>query len=204
MAERTSGWRKMFSVPAVYRLAQRAIGSPNVRRALVEEYLKPSAGDRMLDIGCGTGDLLDFLDDIEYFGYDLSTEYIEAAIRTFGHRATFLQGAVGEAAIPDGDFDIAVSKGVLHHLDDGEARELFQEASRVLRPGGRLVTIDPTYEDGQAKIARFLASRDRGMNVRTLGDYRALTVGLFSAVEGTTRHDLLRVPYSHAILVATR
>lgn len=204
MAQKTTGWRRIFSIPAVYRAAQNGIGSPNVRSTVVERYLRPNEGDRILDIGCGTGELVDFMPVVDYVGHDPSGEYIEAAKQRFGERGIFLEGGVGEVDLVSESFDLAVAKGVLHHLDDDTARSLFDEAVRALRPGGRVVTIDPTITNGQSRIARFLASRDRGQNVRSPDDYEALVPKAFTSVEVTVHHDLLRVPYSHAVIVATR
>jgi SAM-dependent methyltransferase len=204
MAETTTGWRRVFSIPTVYRWAQRGIGSPNVRRTLVEVYLRPSDGDRLLDIGCGTGDLVAHLSSVQYVGHDPSADYVAAAEQRFGEAGTFLVGGVGEVTLEPGSFDLAVAKGVLHHLDDDVASALFDEAAAALRPGGRLVTIDPAFDPGQSRVARFLASRDRGQNVRTIDGYRALVPPTFTSIESTLHDDLLRVPYNHAVLVATR
>lgn len=204
MAQRTTGWRSAFSLPTVYRFAQRAIGSPEVREAFVREQLRPVPGDRILDIGCGTGDIVALLDDVDYVGYDPSEEYIESARERFGDRGSFSVGSVGSVDLPAGSFDICVAKGVLHHLDDDAATELFREAARVLRPGGRLVTMDPVFTPDQHRVARFLAERDRGENVRRLEEYEALARTAFEQVTGQVRHDLLRLPYSHALLSCTR
>ncbi len=204
MAQTTTGWRRVFSVPAVYRLAQSGIGSPNVRATLVERYLQPAEGDRILDIGCGTGELVEYMPAVDYVGHDPSTEYVEAAREKFGDQGTFVEGGVGEIDLELGSFDLAVAKGVLHHLDDDIARGLFDEAAAALKPGGRLVTIDPTFADGQSPIARFLASRDRGQNVREPAAYESMASPEFASVEVTVHHDLLRVPYSHAVVVAMR
>ncbi len=203
MAQRTTGWRRVLSVPAVYRVAQRKIGSDEVRRSFVSDYLRPSPGDRVLDIGCGTGDLSALLPDVEFVGHDPSSEYVESARATYPD-AEFHVGGVGEYDPDPGSFDICVAKGVLHHLDDDLAGVLFDEAIRGLRPGGRLVTMDPVFVDGQSPIARMLAARDRGENVRTPEGYVGLAGAHFASVEIDVRHDLLRVPYSHALMTCTR
>jgi SAM-dependent methyltransferase len=204
MAQRTTGWRRVFSAPAVYRLAQRTIGSPTARRAFVHDYLRPDPGARILDMGCGTGELASRLEDVDYVGFDPSPDYIDAARERHGDRGTFVVGGVGDVDVPSGSFDLCVAKGVLHHLDDDIARALARQAYDALRPGGRLVTMDPVFQDGQSRIARFLAERDRGRNVRTLAAYEEIAATSFGAVDGTVRHNLLRVPYSHALLVCTR
>ena len=204
MAQRTTGWRSMFSVPAVYRFAQRSIGSPEVRQSFVDEYVRPTDGDRVLDIGCGTGDIVQLLAGVTYLGYDPSAEYIAAARERYGELGDFQVGSVGSVELAPATFDICIAKGVLHHLDDAAAVDLIQEAARVLRPGGRLVTMDPVFADGQPRVARFLASRDRGQNVRNIEGYTALARTGFAQVDGSVRHDLLRVPYSHALITCTR
>lgn len=208
MSQRTTGWRSVLSVPAVYRFSQRRIGSAAAREWFVRDVLRPGTSDRILDIGCGTGDLcgliLDVQPDVHYVGHDPSGEYIDAARARYGSQAEFEQGGVGEVAIDPQSFDICVAKGVLHHLDDATAGALFDISSRALRPGGRIITMDPVFADGQSRIARFLASRDRGQNVRTADGYRSLAEPYFAHIDATVRHDLLRVPYSHALMECAR
>ena len=154
--------------------------------------------------GCGTGDIVELLGAVSYVGYDPSAEYIESARQRHGSRGTFSVGEVGSVDLRDDSFDICIAKGVLHHLEDDAASGLFAEAARVLRPGGRLVTMDPVFADDQPLIARFLAERDRGQNVRRFDEYEQLARTAFGDVDGQVRHDLLRVPYSHALLICTR
>src|SRR5205823_7002829 len=93
--------------------------------------------------------------------------------------------------------------GVLHHLDDKEAIDLFQVARAALKPGGKLITFDGCFCEGQSRIARYLLERDRGKFVRTAEAYVALARKAFENVEVTLRHDLLRLPYSHIIMKCT-
>ena len=194
----------MFSAPAVYRFAQRTIGSDHVRKQLVGTFVRANPGDRVLDIGCGTGDLVDLLPPVDYLGFDPSDQYIDAAVERYGNRGEFRVGGVQDVTVDTGTFDLCIAKGVLHHLDDDFAGRLIALAFDALRPGGRLVTIDPTITVGQSPIARRLAMNDRGQNVREPDAYASLAAAAFDDVDLTVRHDLLRVPYSHALLVCTK
>ena len=63
-----------------------------------------------------------------------------------------------------------------------------------------MFTNDPCLMPGQSRIARAVIQRDRGMNVRSPEGYRALAEPYFGEVRADVRHDLLRIPYSHALL----
>ncbi|HXO19184.1 MAG TPA: class I SAM-dependent methyltransferase [Thermoanaerobaculia bacterium] len=201
MTQIDSGLRSVLSLPAAYRLFTRLVGARSARTEIVRRYLRPRAGDRVVDIGCGPGDLIDFLPGCEYLGFDASAEYIAFARARHGDRGRFLTLKVGEAAaLPVGSFDLAVAYGVLHHLDDPEADLLFAEARALLAPGGRLVTVDGGWAEDQGRLARFMVSRDRGQSIRTAERLREIAARHFGAVEAHIRHDLLRLPYTHLVL----
>ena len=159
-------------------------------------------GERLsiLDIGCGTAEIRQYLSDVEYFGIDPNPNYIEAAKNRFRNlpRCTFLCATVDEVvldAFPK--FDIVLASAVLHHLSDAEVIRLATLAKVALKANGRLVTLDPCYVEGQSPVARFLVSRDRGQHVRDAEGYRALMSCVFDSITTDVRHDLARFPYTH-------
>ena len=97
-------------------------------------------------------------------------------------------------------FDVVIAHGVLHHLDDDAAATLFGVARRALKPGGRLVTFDGCFAEGQSALARLFLSLDRGRHVRSRDAYERLARGEFDQVESFVRHDLIRIPYTHLIM----
>lgn len=201
-AEKTTGWRSVFSLAPAYRIAQQAIGADKFRRVLVDETLQPKPDDRILDIGCGTADILEHLPPVDYIGFDPSQRYIDAARARFGDRGTFTTSAAETFPPTGADRTVAMAIGVLHHMDDDAVADLFELASKSLVPGGRLVTIDPALVDGQHRVARLLVSRDRGQHVRTPEQLQELVNVSFPDADITVRHDLLRTPYTHAIIQA--
>jgi SAM-dependent methyltransferase len=206
VAQIVSGVRRVLSIPAVYDLFQRLVGDHSARQVICAEYLRVKEGDVVVDIGCGTGQIRSYLpDDIRYFGFDLSPQYIETARTEFPERSQFICAniiSLAPDAIPR--CDLALAFGVLHHLDDVDARELLAHVHLRLSERGRLVTIDPVIEEQQSRVARALIERDRGRNVRMGDAYRALVPAVFSRVDLHVRRDLLRIPYSHAILECSR
>lgn len=203
MTQVTSGIRAILSNAGVYDLFQKLMGGEDGRATFVSRYIRAREGDRVLDIGCGTAGLLSHLPRVEYHGFDPDPGYIEAASEKYRHTpgASFHCGNADEPAIGAlGKFDIVVASGVLHHLDDGQAKALANMARAALKEGGRLVTLDPCLVEGQSPIARFLALRDRGRNVRDLEGYRSLVAPAFASVTTDIRHDLGRIPYTHLIM----
>ena len=204
MGQITSGLRAVLSSAGVYNLFQHAVGAERARREFVHKYVRPQAGDRVLDIGCGTGEILEHLPATEYFGFDASQEYIDSASARFGSRGRFACETVTSKTLQTlAAFDIVLAVGILHHLDDHEAIALLTLAKNALVPGGRLITLDVCYVEGQSPIARFIISRDRGQNVRNNAGYEGLARAVFVRVEGVVRHDLARVPLTHLIMECT-
>ena len=201
MGEISNGIRALLSRAAAYELFGALIGGATGRATLVRDYVRVRPGDRVLDVGCGPGTIVPYLPAIEYLGFDANEAYIKAAQARYGDRGRFVCGRVGLQRLPsESCFDIVLAVGILHHLDDAEADELFNLARRALRPGGRLITFDGCYVDGQSRLARWIISKDRGQNVRTKEAYLACARRVFSKVDAYVRHDLLRIPYTHIIL----
>jgi len=192
----------VLSVPAGYRLFRWLIGGESAWRIYLAEYVKPIRGDRILDIGCGPADVLNYLPEVNYTGLDISPDYIRSAQRRFGARGRFLCGDVGLASLEaeEDNFDLVLATGVLHHLDDTQTARLFDLARRVLCSTGRLITYDGCYVPQQSRVARWLLAKDRGKFVRSREDYLKLASAHFTKVAPYLRHDLLRVPYTHLIM----
>lgn len=204
MAQSTNGLRAILSIPLVFRLQQYVWGSPLLHR-VTSEYLALHAGQSVLDVGCGPADILAILPQVDYVGVDMSPAYVATASERFAGRGQFLAGDVyALPALADRRFDAVLAQGVLHHLDDGEVTSLFRFAAAKLTPGGRMVTADPCYCAGQGKVERFLVDHDRGRNVRSPDQYRALAAVEFASVRCELRRDAARFPYTYCYLVATR
>jgi SAM-dependent methyltransferase len=200
MTQKTTGFHAALSSPIIYDLFQDLMGARTGRREWVRRHVRPVLGSRILDIGCGTARILDYLPDVEYYGFDLSQRYIEAATRRYGGRGNFNCALVDQPQIEHLEaFDIVMATGLLHHLDDEQAVGLMRLAYSALREGGRLVTIDPCYADDQNAASRFFVSRDRGQNIRDLSGYTALAKSVFANVTSSLQHRAW-IPYTHCIL----
>lgn len=106
--------------------------------------LHPKPGQRLLDVGCGTGALLEALDtafpDVEAVGIDPSGEMLGIARRRLADRIR-LEAAWAEALPFHADsFDVVVSCNAFHYWR--HPATALDEIARVLKPEGRLVITD--------------------------------------------------------------
>ncbi len=90
MAQVTTGIRAILSHPLVYEALQSLMGADKGRARMVRDYVRPFPGMRILDLGCGTAEILGSLPaDITYVGYDMSGQYITAAQKKFASRGIY-------------------------------------------------------------------------------------------------------------------
>jgi ubiquinone/menaquinone biosynthesis C-methylase UbiE len=119
---------------------------PFITRARLREILEPRAGERILEVGPGTGyytlDLAEGVGDggtVEIF--DIQQEMLDHTMRRAGERGFGnirpTQGDAQSLPYEDDSFDAAVLVTVLGEVPDQDAA--LRELARVLRPGGRLV-----------------------------------------------------------------
>lgn len=119
---------------------------PRFRKALELAAVRP--GQRVLDIGCGRGELVLHcaLGGAEAVGIDYSeaaVRLVEATLREAPHeargRASVLRMDARGLRFPSASFDTALMTDVVEHLSPHELDQALAEAFRVLKPGGRLV-----------------------------------------------------------------
>lgn len=114
---------------------------------LLTEYLvkryQLSAGQEMLDLGCGRGEFLRGFVRCGLKGYGLDESL---AAKDLCLEAEILQSDLESEPLPykDNSFDIIFSKSVLEHFYYPE--KLVQEIYRVLKPGGLVITMTPDWQ----------------------------------------------------------
>jgi len=194
---------RLLKVPLVYEILTNGLGKPGGREWLVNEVIRAEPGMRVLDVGCGTANILNFLPEVTYVGIDHNPDYIAKARQVFESRGTFIAVDVNDDAFRQvGSFDRVIMLGVLHHLNDNECTRLMQSVFKCMAPTAKLITFDNALVKHQHVVARLLAKADRGRFSRSPEGYRALIETAFEIKTEVVRHDLMRVPYSHVAFVA--
>ena len=109
----------------------------------VSEYLKNIDYNKLLDIGSGTGYLINMLKDkemAEFYGLDLSEEMIKIAKSKNIENAQFILGSANKLPFDDDAFDIVTCIQSFHHYS--YPNEAMREAYRVLKKGGLYILSD--------------------------------------------------------------
>lgn len=129
---------------------ERYVGRGSRRLApLFVEFAGVTAGERVLDVGSGTGNLTFALGaaNVSATGIELSAPYVEyARRRTSKVDVTFDVGDAMNLPYPDGAFDRSVSMLVLDVLPD--PRRGLSEMRRVTRPGGVVAALVNDFRSG--------------------------------------------------------
>jgi ubiquinone/menaquinone biosynthesis C-methylase UbiE len=139
-------WARFYD-PLVWLIT---LGQPRKLRALPLELAALRPGERVLEIGCGTGAVT--LPAARRVGpgglaagIDAAPEMIAEARRKARRARSLAQFRVEPAealSFADGSFDVVLSSLMMHHLPGDLKQRALAEVRRVLRPGGRVVIVD--------------------------------------------------------------
>ncbi|HEY0816812.1 MAG TPA: class I SAM-dependent methyltransferase [Pseudonocardia sp.] len=153
----------------LYDLATRFLGLSGLFTEMTR-LAEVRPGQRVLDVGCGTGNLLLTLGrsrpGVELAGLDPDARMLARAERKARRAAvpvTWRRGYAQELPFPDGAFDRVFSSLMLHHLEPDGKAALLAQVRRVLRPDGMLVLADVDGHGaihGHSPLSRRMARSD--------------------------------------------
>ncbi|MEI7892542.1 MAG: class I SAM-dependent methyltransferase [Myxococcales bacterium] len=186
------GFLEAFAYAKFVAPAVESMGEPMLRR--LESSLPEGA--RVVDIGCGGGNILTALGalrpDLLLRGVDLHGSMVQRTRRLASQRKVRVEAVEGDAmALPfaDGEFDAAYSVASIKHWPD--ARRGLLEASRVLRPGGSLLVVEAdrscTHQEAYNFVGRWRVPRLPGLRGAMLMYFRTYVAGQSLDMADATR-----------------
>lgn len=145
---------------------------PKISCKDVAQRLGHTEYQSLLDIGCGTGYLIDMLQKQKsalYCGLDLSPEMLKMAKKKLSESVFLTEGSSDDLPYDDNSFDIVTCIQSFHHYPNPE--KAMAEAYRVLKPGGLYIISDT----GMGNYPKFIYSIYNNLIVKKLntGDYAA-------------------------------
>lgn len=200
------GLKKLLAFSRLYEFFQNhLLGGKKARRWLAKNIWKLKGGETVVDLGCGSGTVLEYMPpDIDYVGVDISESYIRAARKKFSERGRFFLGNVSDFLnqqdLPIRTADVVLSNGLLHHLPDDEVIEVLEHTKRIMKPHGRLVCLEAAYLAHQTRLSKWIVSTDRGRFVRSEQEWKELLSRAFNNYSTWILTGLIRIPYTHIVI----
>jgi len=116
------------------------------RRDMVLRFVRQFPAEKVLDIGCSSGLLLENLQEEGFapkqlYGIDISPEGIEKCRKKGFEQCYVMDGAAID--LPKGSFDLLVASDCLEHIEEDE--KALQNWLTLLKPGGVLICFVPAY-----------------------------------------------------------
>lgn len=139
--------------------------------AKIEEELNPKAGEKILDVPCGTGTLYPLTKPADYVGIDIDEGRIKDALEC-NPGIDFRTGGAEKTDFADGHFDKILVAGLFHHLDDELFVSVLAEMKRILKDTGKIVILEAIWPKRFYNLTGYLGRMmDEGKYVRHENQY---------------------------------
>lgn len=147
----------------------------HAEKAVIRQYLPMEQHDKVLDIGCGTGEFAPLFPVEQYVGIDIDGKNIAYARSHYPHHFEIVDGK--RMPFLENSFTIALVVGVFHHLSTPDCQQVLSEIKRVVKPGGRILIMEDTHSG--RLIVKILQSVDQGAYIRDFSEWNRLLAGSF-------------------------
>ncbi len=191
--------KRILNFAQVYDFYQRLIGAEKYLSFLVNNIILNENNIKILDLGCGSSIICDFLpDSVEYVGVDISEKYVKYSKKKYP-KYKFICSNICEKIPLDDKFDVIFSEGVMASLSDEKLLKLFEQISVVADKNTRIIMSDTNYREDAGLFLRFLHSQERNQNKRNKNDYIRLMEPYFKVNKIHDLDNVYHIPYSKLV-----
>lgn len=125
---------------------------------------------RVLEVGCGSGDLITYLAEhhpaVEFTGVDISAEKLNSAEHERTANLRFRTGDCVEPHDVDGPYDLVISSQVLEHFHPDDVPPHLRAVRGLLRPGGTFELDTPNRHTGPHDVSVFFTPEPSGTHLK--------------------------------------
>ena len=196
MSQRSSVLYNLINSPIIYKLIQKVMSGTSFRKKIITKNIKKK-NLKILDIGCGPAEIINYIPRCEYFGFDIDKRSINYAKKKYpGKNYHFFCKRFNREELNKlPKFDFVILFGIMHHLDNHQVNVILNLCKKKMKKNSKLLTEDPIFIKNQNFIAKFLISRDRGMNVRKKEEYINLLKSHFKNLKSKITYQSF-IPYT--------
>jgi len=193
-ADRRAGvWLGRFLSPFLWKKAGYSV-----------RFLARKAGGKLLDVGCGNGGLMDWM---QHLGWEVQGIEVDpvAAQRAIDRGLRVHQGKVEDVVFPPGSFDAITMTHVAEHFFD--PRKVFRILERALKPGGVFVSVSPNPSGMSRRLFGnkwYALDPPRHLFLPTASAYRLMLESLGFEVQTRTSMRRFYWDFKESLSIATR
>ena len=147
--------------PSVYIRWQRMLGADRLRQICLDDFLKLREGEPS-SISVAVLDIFWIICLRSIMSASIPSRAISNMPSSITRTAGVFSASIYLAHVAKfKPFDAIMLMGIIHHVDDAVAEDLFGLLAKCVAPHGRVVTLDPCFTPTQSRFARWVAQADR-------------------------------------------
>lgn len=169
----------LLNNPKFFNPFSKYFGDQGIVDEVVREETGSSGSVKILDLGCGTGNLSRLFPPMNYIGVDSDEKYINFARENYKREFHVMNAS--DLKFSGDAFDMVFSKDLFHHLKDDEFVKVLSEIKRVLKPSGKALIIEISYRMADDLLYKKILRRlDRGEHIREFSALERFVRSIFS------------------------
>lgn len=152
------------------------------QKRIIKKYFRARAGEKVLDLGCGTGEFSPYFSAEQYIGIDIDESNVKYAQQRHARKFTVADGM--NLPFADRAFNKVLIVGVFHHLSGEDCEKVIAEIKRVLTPGGEILVMEDTASS--LPWTKIMHALDQGAYIRSSAEWQRLWQRHFNITKAFT------------------